>query len=185
MFRKLMKMLRSGLRINTEAPQVPTGSPSSGCIPYSRASPSSACEKAPCPGAAIQQTLSILQPVGFNRSSRAGTFNGQDGGVTEELRKPTSRFCSPCCLHQQHMQSQTGRDWGIFSRPGYGSPKLTCTSIILISAPHPTQNPIKSRKQNISQCVSTVLPLHVASGDFFFFLFSWHLNLEKPNLEIL
>lgn len=35
--------------------------------------------------------------------------------------------------------------------------------------------------------LSTALPLHVASGElfFFFFSFSQHLNLEKSNLEIL
>lgn len=34
--------------------------------------------------------------------------------------------------------------------------------------------------------MSTALPLHVASGElFFFFSFSQHLNLEKSNLEIL
>lgn len=43
-------------------------------------------------------------------------------------------------------------------------------------------NQIKSRKQNVSLSVSTALPLHVASGDFFFFLLTSKLgHIQRGN----
>lgn len=89
-----------------------------------------------------------------------------------ELGKPASRFCFSCSVQQQ-TSSQRDRKYRIFSKPAYASLELGCATAILISIFFKESNQIKSRKQNVSQSVSTALLLHVASGDrFFFFLTS-------------
>lgn len=59
---------------------------------------------------------------------------------------------------------------------------MACISAILLSVFFKESNQIKSRKQNVSQSVSTALPLHVASGDFFSFLLTSKLgNIQLAN----
>ena len=104
---------------------------------------------------------------------------GGGGLAAVELGKPASRFCFSCSVQLQ-ASPQRDRKYRIFSKPACASLELGCASAILISIFFEESNQIKSRKQNVSQSVSTALPLHVASGDLFFFV----LTSKRGNIYL-
>lgn len=123
------------------------------------------------------------QLIDYIQLSRDSVFIGRDKVVAMGLEKPVFRFCFSCST-QQHTQSQRDRHYRSFQSlhvlalAGLCILKSYCLGFFSPKEP----NRIKSRKQHVSQSVSTAFPLHVASGDLFFFLLTSKLgNIQLGN----